>query len=67
MLFSKAQQKVMNLAAEVLSEVKNQHEKYKAQGCGEDCGFEEREVVYILNDVAMRVKITIDTVTVVKE
>jgi hypothetical protein len=68
MLFSKAQKLAMNLAADVLSEAKKQEEMYRVSYPDGSCGsFEEREVIYILNDVSIKVTVKAETVTVVKE
>jgi hypothetical protein len=65
MLFSKAQQHVMNLAANSLSTVKEQQEKYKAIDGG---GYDEQEVMYVLSDgVAIHVKIEVRTIVAVTE
>lgn len=63
MKFSQAQQKAMNLVADALSETKKTQEKFKAEGLGDDCGYEEKEVIYLLDDVAIKVSLKVETIS----
>lgn len=63
MLFSKAQQAAMNLTANLMSDVKKSQEDGVEKGYGDDMGYEEKEVFYILKDCVLKVKVEVSTVS----